>query len=101
MFLQENFEEAIEDSTKALELNPNYLKALLRRAELYEKTEKLDEALADYTQVVNMDPSQHAARIACAVRPEHSTVQKCGFSSFWYYIQKIHINPCLYMNCWM
>ncbi|XP_064603101.1 tetratricopeptide repeat protein 1-like [Liolophura sinensis] len=66
----ENFEEAIEDSTKALELNPNYMKALLRRAELYEKTEKLDEALADYTQVVNMDPCQHAARIACARLPD-------------------------------
>lgn len=51
----------------ALELNPNYIKALLRRAELYEKTEKLDEALEDYKNVLEKDPSVHQAREACLV----------------------------------
>ena len=64
---QEKNEEAIQDSTRALELNPNYLKALLRRAELYEKIDKLDEALADYTKAVEMDPTQRYAREACLV----------------------------------
>ncbi|RUS81631.1 hypothetical protein EGW08_010594 [Elysia chlorotica] len=62
---QEDYEDAIADSSKALELHPHYLKAMLRRAELYEKTDKLDEALKDYQKVVEMDPSQHAARAAC------------------------------------
>ena len=40
----------------------------MRRAELYEKTEKLEEALADYQQIIEFDPSQHSARAACMVR---------------------------------
>ena len=32
---------AIKNCTKAIELNPQYLKALLRRAEIYEETDKL------------------------------------------------------------
>lgn len=58
-------EEAIKDSNRALDLNPQYVKAVLRRAELYEKTEKLDEALKDYQQVVELDPSHHQSRAAC------------------------------------
>ena len=34
-------DHAIKNCSKAIELNPNYLKALLRRAEIYEETEKL------------------------------------------------------------
>ncbi|CAG5133649.1 unnamed protein product [Candidula unifasciata] len=62
---KELYEGAIQDSTSALDLHPHYLKALLRRAELYEKTEKLDEALKDYQKVVELDPSQGMARAAC------------------------------------
>ncbi|XP_061170443.1 tetratricopeptide repeat protein 1-like [Saccostrea echinata] len=63
-------EEAIMDSNKALELHPQYLKALLRRAELYEKVDKLEEALTDYQKVVEMDPTQHSARAACLRLPD-------------------------------
>lgn len=51
----------------AVELDPHYIRALLRRAELYEKTEKLDEALEDYKAVLEKDPSVHQAREACMV----------------------------------
>ena len=44
------------------------MKALLRRAELYEKTDKLDEALADYQRALERDPGLHQARAACLVR---------------------------------
>lgn len=50
-----------------MELDPNYIRALLRRAELYEKTEKLDEALEDYKAVLEKDSSVHQAREACMV----------------------------------
>jgi len=70
IIFQERHETAIEDCTKALELNPVYLKALLRRAELYEKTDKLDEALADYTKALEMDRTLIKARIACQVFAE-------------------------------
>ncbi|XP_066469719.1 tetratricopeptide repeat protein 1 [Tiliqua scincoides] len=66
---QDKKEVAISDCSKALELNPNYIKALLRRAELYEKTEKLDEALEDYKNVLEKDPSIHLAREACMRLP--------------------------------
>ena len=65
---QDQKSSAIEDCTKALELNPGYLKCLLRRAELYEKTDKLDEALGDYQKILEMDPGVHTAREACMVR---------------------------------
>lgn len=51
----------------AIELNPDYVRALLRRAELYEQTEKLDEALEDYKKVLDCDPNQASAREACMV----------------------------------
>ena len=65
--LQEEFEEAIRDCSKAIDLNPEYMRALMRRAELYERTEKLDEALTDYQKILELDPSQHQARAACIV----------------------------------
>lgn len=34
---------AIKNCSKAIELNPSYLKALLRRAEIYEETDKLGD----------------------------------------------------------
>jgi len=34
---------------------------------VYESLDKLDEALADYQRVLEIDPSQHAARAACMV----------------------------------
>lgn len=52
---------AIEDCTKAIELNDKYLKAYLRRAALYEETDKLDESLADYNKLLELDPSHKDA----------------------------------------
>jgi len=49
-------DHAIKNCTKAIELNPKYLKAILRRAEVYEETDKLDEALKDYQSVIEIDP---------------------------------------------
>lgn len=51
----------------AIQLNPSYIRAILRRAELYEKTDKLDEALEDYKSILEKDPSVHQAREACMV----------------------------------
>ncbi|XP_058801778.1 tetratricopeptide repeat protein 1 [Phymastichus coffea] len=57
---------AITDCTKAIELDATYVKAFLRRAHLYEEADKLDEALADYKQVLTFDPA-HSESI-CAIR---------------------------------
>ncbi|OAD60236.1 Tetratricopeptide repeat protein 1 [Eufriesea mexicana] len=57
-------ESAISDCTKAIELNPSYVKVYGRRARLYEETEKLDEALEDYKKILTFDPSHVEANYA-------------------------------------
>ncbi|KAL8037272.1 hypothetical protein ABFX02_11G029700 [Erythranthe guttata] len=56
------YEETVKECTKALELNPTYLKALLRRAEAREKLEQYDESIADLTKIVELDPLNDQAR---------------------------------------
>lgn len=56
--------QAIKDCSKAIELDPSYVRAYLRRAKLYESTEKLDEALADYNKVLETDPRHKEAILA-------------------------------------
>ncbi|XP_058454316.1 tetratricopeptide repeat protein 1 isoform X2 [Malaya genurostris] len=55
---------AIDDCTKAIEHNPKYLKALLRRANLYEEADKLDESLEDYNKILELDPANVEAKAA-------------------------------------
>lgn len=47
---------AIVDCTKSIELNDRYVRAYLRRAKLYEESDKLDESLEDFKKVVEIDP---------------------------------------------
>ncbi|KAL6517021.1 hypothetical protein OROHE_017981 [Orobanche hederae] len=56
------YEETVKECTKALELNPTYMKALLRRAEAREKLELYEETIADMTKILEMDPSNDQAR---------------------------------------
>ncbi|NXI27695.1 TTC1 protein, partial [Sterrhoptilus dennistouni] len=69
----------------AVELDPHYIRALLRRAELYEKTEKLDEALEDYKAVLEKDPSVHQAREACMVSLSLSVNLGLTYLSLFYF----------------
>lgn len=55
-------EEAIDFCTKALELNANHQKALLRRAHLYKKCDRLDESLADFNRFYELCPNDHSIR---------------------------------------
>ncbi|KAF4136398.1 Tetratricopeptide repeat [Phytophthora infestans] len=54
-------EESVDDCTQAVTLSPTYVKALLRRAEAFEKLDKLEEALADYDAVLKIDPTVRTA----------------------------------------
>lgn len=54
-------ESAVEDCTKAIELNEKYLKVYLRRAKLHEDILKLDESLSDYKKILELDPKQKDA----------------------------------------
>lgn len=64
---QDRKESAIEDCTKAINLNSNYLRAYLRRAMLYEEMDKLDEALEDYKKILELDPKNNDALSASMV----------------------------------
>ncbi|GFR76132.1 DnaJ homolog subfamily C member 7-like [Elysia marginata] len=47
-------EEAIQDCSRALELDDTYLKAYMRRAKCYTDTELYEEAVRDYEQIYKM-----------------------------------------------
>lgn len=63
-------DDSIQDCTSALSLHPQYLKVYLRRAQLYDKTEKFEEATKDYEKILEIDPSIHSARKALIDMPE-------------------------------
>jgi len=67
LLFQTEKDSAISDCSKAIELNSSYVKAYIRRAQLYEETEKLDEALEDFKKVLTFDSSHieanHAVRV--------------------------------------
>ncbi len=50
--------ECIEDCTKAIELDPNYVKAYLRRAKSYTEKEDYEAAIIDYEKVYKLDKTK-------------------------------------------
>ena len=52
-----NDEAAIADCEQALALDDSYTKALLKRAELYLKTEQYDDAVRDYEAAIEQEPT--------------------------------------------
>ena len=48
---RDNWKEAIQDCSEALEQDAGYVKALLRRAAAYEQIDDLEHCLADYEKV--------------------------------------------------
>ncbi|PIA13944.1 TPR-like protein [Coemansia reversa NRRL 1564] len=44
-----NYDKVVEDCTSALELEPRYVKALVRRAQAHESTERYRDSLYDFT----------------------------------------------------
>jgi len=55
-FVQMNkLSEAIQDCSKALELDANYVKAYIRRAQCYLKTERFEDAVRDFEKAQSLD----------------------------------------------
>ncbi|XP_067131668.1 mitochondrial import receptor subunit TOM70 isoform X2 [Centruroides vittatus] len=54
-----NYDEVIEDCSRAIELNKTYIKALLRRAKAYEATNKHWESFEDLTAVCILENFQN------------------------------------------
>ena len=58
------FAESVKSCTHAIELKPDYVKALYRRAMAYSKLDQVDEAAADFDRIFEIDPTlrlQHKA----------------------------------------
>ncbi|KAH7546081.1 hypothetical protein FEM48_Zijuj01G0162900 [Ziziphus jujuba var. spinosa] len=58
----EKYEDTIKECTKALGLNPSYMKALVRRAEAHEKLEHFEEAISDMKKILELDPFNDQAK---------------------------------------
>jgi tetratricopeptide (TPR) repeat protein len=56
----ENYEAAVMDCTRALELGPNDPKALFRRCQAYEALSKIEEAFVDAATLLRVDPKNTA-----------------------------------------
>ena len=58
--------KCINDCTKSIELDPAFVKPLLRRAECNQTEDKLEDSLADYKKLNELEP-KHAYRQKCFV----------------------------------
>lgn len=56
-------EPCIKDCTSAIDLDPSYLKAYIRRAKCYMDTEKYEEAVRDYEKITKMDHNHEYRRL--------------------------------------
>jgi len=65
-----HIESAIQDCTRAIELDPDYLKAYIRRSKLFERSDKLDEALNDLKKVLEIDKNYAEAAYNARVLQE-------------------------------
>ncbi|CAG8506160.1 13164_t:CDS:10 [Ambispora gerdemannii] len=63
-FNTEQYHKTIEDCSKALSLDPSYVKALNRRAAAYEQTDQFQEALYDYTASCILDNFSNETTVA-------------------------------------
>ncbi|GAU94631.1 hypothetical protein RvY_06365 [Ramazzottius varieornatus] len=67
--IKENYEAAVADCTTGLELDPDNVKARVRRAKLNERLENFDEALADYKLLAERDRTIPGVVEACIRLP--------------------------------
>ncbi len=56
---EKNFPKAIEDYSKAIELNPNNANEYFYRGVAYLRTKKFDEAIEDYKKAIELNPDDN------------------------------------------
>ncbi|MCK6630334.1 MAG: tetratricopeptide repeat protein [Anaerolineae bacterium] len=55
------FDEAIADLSRAIEIDPGYPPAYYERGRLYEEQDNYERAIADYSQAIKLDPGHLSA----------------------------------------
>ncbi|KAK9509913.1 hypothetical protein O3M35_004802 [Rhynocoris fuscipes] len=68
--------EAVSDCTAALKLDPNYIKALLRRAKCYMDLQQYEEAVQDYEKAAKMDKSRDIRKLLSDAKLELKKSQR-------------------------
>lgn len=58
----EEWQDALDECTKSIEYNDQYIKAYWRRAKSCEKLEKYYDAKADYQQILEIDPNHEISK---------------------------------------
>ena len=56
---KENYQDAIENLTKALYLDPDHYSAYIERGEIYGKIGETQKAIEDYTQALKINPEDY------------------------------------------
>ena len=74
---QSNFDRAIDDCTKALEINPLYVKALARRAMCYHNMGRFREAVSDFEACQKLDDCADIVRL---LQRSKEKLEKCQIS---------------------
>ena len=54
---EKNYDQAIENFSKAITIDPNYVKAYNARGITYSKKEQYDMAIEDYNKAITTDPN--------------------------------------------
>lgn len=61
LLLQGRFEEAIQDYTRAVALNPRHCRAFYNRAFSYDRLQQFEAAIADYSRALEIEPTNATA----------------------------------------
>ncbi len=62
-FVSHRYDEAVQDFTKAIKLNPDYVDAYFNRGIAYEQLGSTDKAIKDYGKVIKIKPGMNEAYI--------------------------------------
>lgn len=88
----------MKDCTKAVDLNPVYFKALLRRAKLYEELDQLDKALADYKELHKLEPNNVEVNSALMKLPKLIEEQTEKLKQEMFGNLKNYVSLCLFVE---
>jgi len=81
-----NYEDAAKEYTKAIDLNPNFVKAYIDRAFVYEKSGDLMEAASDYNKLTSLEPKKfdyfyHAGRLYYKLKKYDEAIEKLNMAT--------------------
>lgn len=68
---RKDFNTAIINFSKAIELNPDFIDAYIFRAGVFSEQEKYTEAVEDYSKVIELEPRNHIAYLNRGIANEH------------------------------